>query len=154
MFPKNPSPRKFSNNLRRYISDAQGTATQTLNNIRTVRSFCAGPLEEEKYTGHMTKAMEVGLRSACGQGGTSFASSLLEQGASFLVLYYGGHLVFEHEGFEVGSIITFSYLWNRLSSAFQGLNDNLNQPIKAMSAICLRIAGDNTCLGIHHCHGT
>mmetsp|Transcript_57053 Transcript_57053/g.92415 ORF Transcript_57053/g.92415 Transcript_57053/m.92415 type:complete len:941 (-) Transcript_57053:15-2837(-) len=117
-----------------YISDAQGGASQALTNIRTVRSFCAGDAELAKYEGHMRKSMDVGLKNAWGQGGATLLSGFLEQGASFIILYYGGLLVLDHDGFEVGSIITFSYLWNRLSSAFQGLNDNMNAPIKAMSA--------------------
>eukprot|EP00929_Paragymnodinium_shiwhaense_P020014 TRINITY_DN13477_c0_g1_i1.p1 TRINITY_DN13477_c0_g1~~TRINITY_DN13477_c0_g1_i1.p1 ORF type:complete len:961 (+),score=253.81 TRINITY_DN13477_c0_g1_i1:118-3000(+) len=117
-----------------YISDAQACATQALSNIRTVRSFSATPMELEKYEGHMTKSMNTGIRSAWGQGGATVISSLLEQGASLLIMYYGGKLALDHNHFNVGSIITFSYLWNKLSSAFQGLTDNINQPVKAMSA--------------------
>ena len=43
-------------------------------------------------------------------------SNLLEQGSSFLILYYGGHFVLG-DGMEIGAIITFSYLWSRLSGA-------------------------------------
>lgn len=117
-----------------YISDAQGAATQAITNIRTVRSFGAGTQEMERYSEHMTKSMNVGKRSAWGQGGATLLSNVLEQGASFIILFYGGQLALGHQGFDVGSIITFTYLWNRLSSAFQGLNDNLNAPVKAMSA--------------------
>eukprot|EP00435_Cladocopium_sp_Y103_P009588 s1556_g2.t1 len=77
--------------------------------------------------------MEVGLKSAWGQGGTSFLSTLVQLGASFVIVFYGGNLALHHE-FDVGTIITFSYLWNRLSSAFTSLNENINQPVKAVSA--------------------
>lgn len=117
-----------------YISDAQGVASQALTNIRTVRAFCAAQSELDKYSGHMRKSMNVGIKNAWGQGGATLLSGFLEQGASLIILYYGGLLVLNHEDFEVGSIITFSYLWNKLSSSFQGLNDNLNAPIRAMSA--------------------
>lgn len=117
-----------------FMADAQGSATQALTNIRTVRSFGARDLELEKYEKHMVKSMLVGLRSAWGQGGANLLSGLVQQGASFIILYYGGYLALGHKGFNVGSIITFTYLWNRLSSGFRGLNDNLNAPVKAMSA--------------------
>merc|ERR1719450_760277 len=45
-----------------FISDAQGVATQALTNIRTVRSFCAGAVELEKYEEHMNKSMRNGIK--------------------------------------------------------------------------------------------
>lgn len=117
-----------------YIADAQGSATQALTNIRTVRSFAAQDLELEQYEEHMIKSLRVGITSAWGMGTANLLSGLVQQSASFIILNYGGHLALGHSGFDVGSIITFTMLWNRLSSAFQGLNDNLNQPVKAMSA--------------------
>ncbi|CAE7212556.1 Abcb10 [Symbiodinium pilosum] len=116
-----------------YLADASGAATQALTNIRTVRMFGARTIEMEKYEGHIRKSMDVGLRSAWGQGAAGLLSALVQQGASFIILYYGGHLALKHE-FEVGSIITFTYLWNRLSGAFTSLNENINQPVKAVSA--------------------
>lgn len=116
-----------------FLADAQGCATQALTNIRTVRMFGARTMEEEKFEGHTRKSMEVGLKSAWGQGGTSFLSTLVQLGASFVIVFYGGNLALHHE-FDVGTIITFSYLWNRLSSAFTSLNENINQPVKAVSA--------------------
>lgn len=116
-----------------FLADAQGCATQALTNIRTVRMFGARRMEEEKFEGHTRKSMELGLKSAWGQGGTSFLSTLVQLGASFVIVFYGGNLALHHE-FDVGTIITFSYLWNRLSSAFTSLNENINQPVKAVSA--------------------
>jgi len=116
-----------------FTADAQGSATQALTNIRTVRMFGARTIEMEKYEGHVRKSMDVGLRSAWGQGAAGLLSALVQQGASFVILFYGGHLALKHE-FEVGSIITFTMLWNRLSGAFTSLNENINQPVKAVSA--------------------
>jgi len=77
----------------------------------------------------------VGVKSAYGMGAANLLSGLVQQSASFIILYYGGHLALKHDGgFDVGAIITFTILWNKLSSAFKGLNENLNQPVKAMSA--------------------
>eukprot|EP00439_Symbiodinium_sp_Y106_P028424 s564_g3.t1 len=116
-----------------YLADASGSATQALTNIRTVRMFGARDIEMEKYAGHINKSKDLGLRSAWGQGAAGLISALVQQGASFIILFYGGHLALKHE-FEVGSIITFTVLWNRLSSAFTSLNENINQPAKAVSA--------------------
>ncbi|CAE6962498.1 Abcb10 [Symbiodinium natans] len=116
-----------------YMADAQGSATQALTNIRTVRMFGARTLELEKYEGHIRKSRDVGLQSAWGQGAAGLLSALVQQGASFIILFYGGHLALQQE-FEVGAIITFTYLWNRLSGAFTSLNENINQPVKAVSA--------------------
>ncbi|CAE7235348.1 Abcb10, partial [Symbiodinium sp. KB8] len=116
-----------------YMADASGAATQALTNIRTVRMFGARDIEMEKYAGHINKSKDVGLLSAWGQGAAGLIAALVQQGASFIILFYGGHLALKHE-FEVGSIITFTVLWNRLSSAFTSLNENINQPVKAVSA--------------------
>ncbi|CAK0825580.1 unnamed protein product [Prorocentrum cordatum] len=117
-----------------YLADAQGAATQTLTNIRTVHSFSAQQMEQEQFELHTRKAMKVGLRSAWGMGGADLLSGLVQQAASFIVLFYGGHLALGRDGLEVGTIITFTLLWGNLSSAFKSLNNNLNQPVKAMSA--------------------
>ena len=116
-----------------YLADAQGSATQALTNIRTVRMFGARHIEQEKFEGHTRKSMDVGLLSAWGQGGTQLLSTLVQLGASFVIVWYGGNLALHHE-FDVGTIITFSYLWNKLSGAFTSLNENINQPVKAVSA--------------------
>ncbi|CAK9029707.1 ABC transporter B family member 25 (ABC transporter ABCB.25) (OsABCB25) (Protein ALS1 homolog) (Protein ALUMINUM SENSITIVE 1) (OsALS1) [Durusdinium trenchii] len=116
-----------------FMADAQGCATQALTNIRTVRMFGARHLEQEKYELHTRKSMDVGLLSAWGQGGSTLLSTLVQLGASFVIMCYGGNLALRHE-FNVGTIITFSYLWNRLSGAFTSLNENINQPVKAVSA--------------------
>lgn len=117
-----------------YLADAQGAATQALTNVRTVRAFGALDIELGKYQEHAEKSMNIGLRSAWGMGFSTLLSDAVQQGASLIILYYGGGLALGHNGFDVGSIITFSYLWNTLSNAFQGLLDNMNVPIKAMSA--------------------
>ncbi|CAK9029794.1 Mitochondrial potassium channel ATP-binding subunit (ATP-binding cassette sub-family B member 8 [Durusdinium trenchii] len=92
-------------------------------------AVAARPAEEL----HTRKSMDVGLLSAWGQGGSTLLSTLVQLGASFVIMCYGGNLALRHE-FNVGTIITFSYLWNRLSGAFTSLNENINQPVKAVSA--------------------
>lgn len=117
-----------------YLADAQGSATQALTNIRTVHAFSAQGVEQGNFELHTKKSMAVGLRSAWGMGGADLLSGLVQQAAAFIVLYYGGHLALGHNGPDVGTIITFTYLWGNLSGAFKSLNNNLNQPVKAMSA--------------------
>jgi len=113
--------------------DAQGCAVQALTNIRTVRVFGAREIELEKFQMQMQKYRDVGLKVAWGEGCANLLSSLVQQGACFMILWYGGRLALKEE-FEIGSIVTFTYMWNRLSGSFASLTDNLNEPVKAMSA--------------------
>ena len=113
--------------------DAQGCAVQALTNIRTVRVFGARDIELEKFEAQMHKYRDVGLKVAWGEGCANLLATLVQQGASFMILWYGGHLALKEE-FQIGSIVTFTYMWNRLSGSFALLTDNINEPIKAMSA--------------------
>ena len=125
--------RKLMASQHTFICDAHGCAIQALTNIRTVRTFGAKGMELEKFQFHMQKFKDLGVKSAWGEGSSNLLSTLVQQGASFIILWYGGHLALKQE-FPVGAIITFTYLWNRLSTAFTSLTDNLNEPVKAVSA--------------------
>ena len=113
--------------------DAQGCAVQALTNIRTVRIFGARDIELEKFEVQMHKYRDVGLKVAWGEACANLLASLVQQGACFTILWYGGHFALKDE-FEIGSIVTFTYMWNQLSGSFASLTDNMNEPIKAMSA--------------------
>jgi len=117
-----------------YIADANSCATQALGNIRTVMFSGAEKYEQDRHAKHLKDMLSNALVAARGQAGNVFMSNALQQGASVLVLFYGGRLSLEKSGFEAGSIWTFILLWNRLSSAFQSLNQNINEPVKSMSA--------------------
>ena len=118
-----------------FMADANACATQAISNIRTVMFSGAEEYERKKHGEHMGKMMDNALKSARGGGGNVLLQGALSQGASVLVLFYGGLLALRGDGgFEAGSIYTFIVLWNKLSGSFQGLIQNINEPVKSMSA--------------------
>eukprot|EP00931_Biecheleriopsis_adriatica_P043948 TRINITY_DN25117_c0_g1_i1.p1 TRINITY_DN25117_c0_g1~~TRINITY_DN25117_c0_g1_i1.p1 ORF type:complete len:551 (+),score=105.84 TRINITY_DN25117_c0_g1_i1:1438-3090(+) len=117
------------------MADANGAATQALGNIKTV-SFLGGVgVEANRYHGLLDLQLTNGITSAIAGMGNSFISSLLARGASFIVLYYGGKLVLGgSSSLQAGAIFTFNLLWGQISSAFNGIQNSINTPVKAMSA--------------------
>jgi len=118
-----------------HMADAMGVSTQALQNIRTVRVSGGTQHELDKFSLAQEKQVINAVKSAWGGMGNVLSNSLCQQGATFFILYYGGSLVLRGEdGFEAGSIFTFTLLWNTMSGSFKQLLANLNQPLMMMSA--------------------
>lgn len=116
-----------------HIGDATGLATQSLVNIRTVKSSGAIEIEEQKYSDVMNRQLRDGTISGIATAINSLLVESIQSGAGVLVMVYGGYQVL-FQGYPAGIIYTFIMLWQSLQAAFKGLTDNLAAPVKAKTA--------------------
>ncbi|CAD2220478.1 ABC transporter transmembrane region 2/ABC transporter transmembrane region/ABC transporter, putative [Angomonas deanei] len=110
------------------LAQANSTATEAFSNIRTVRSFSTEEHEKEKFTHSMTEALSKTLRDAIAYSGMYLATSLMDRGASAVLLGFGGYMVITRpDELSLGQLVTFQLYANMMNSAYKSLNGVLNQ---------------------------
>ena len=130
---------QWSQNLNRRIfaalGAANGLATETLSNIRTVKAMSTEQLETDNYRQATLFALREGVRDAWGSAGMSAINSYLDLGAGVLILWYGGWLAIQHDGrLTAGRLITYQLYWNMMNGAYQALVDIVNTFTRAAGA--------------------
>ncbi len=119
----------------RAVQDAQGEAVgilqESLAEIRTVQAFTRERYETERFTTGIRKQFEAAIRMDRWQALIGPFMGFLLFSSSIVVLWYGGHLVLEHD-LTVGELLAFVlYMsivaapvgglageWSRLQAAF------------------------------------
>jgi len=122
---------QWSQNLNRRIfaalGAANGLATETLTNVRTVKAMSTEQLETDNFKQATLFALQEGIRDAWGSAGMSAINSYLDLGAGVLILWYGGWLAIQHDGrLTAGRLITYQLYWNMMNSSYQSLVDIVN----------------------------
>jgi len=103
-----------------YWAEGNSIASQALSHIRTVKAFgCEGKVIG-KYSEANKQALDCGVKDAWGNGITSALTGYLDLGSGVLILYFGGHLVYNGE-MTVGELVTFQLFWNMMNNAYQNL---------------------------------
>lgn len=98
--------RALSRQVQDAVAGASNVAEESLAGVRTVRSFAAEPKEMARYGAAVEKSFALAQkRIRLGGVFISFVG-LLALGAASLVLWYGGHLVLEHQ-MQVGDLTSF-----------------------------------------------
>lgn len=98
--------RALSRSVQDAVAGASNVAEESLAGVRTVRSFAAEPKEMARYGVAVEKSFALAQkRIRLGGVFISFVG-LLALGAASLVLWYGGHLVLEHQ-MGVGDLTSF-----------------------------------------------
>jgi len=130
---------QWSQNLNRRIfaalGAANGLATETLTNVRTVKAMSTEQLETDNFKQATLFALQEGIRDAWGSAGMSAINSYLDLGAGVLILWYGGWLAIQHDGrLTAGRLITYQLYWNMMNSSYQSLVDIVNTFTRAAGA--------------------
>lgn len=122
--------------VRASMGDANATATESLKNIRTVRSFGAAKIETGVFDGYMASAWKNMKKDAYASAGVGTISAYVNFGAGVLVYWYGGKAVLmgADSHLNVGSLVTFNMYWNMLQNSITALNGMLNSLVVAASA--------------------
>lgn len=98
--------RKMMRDMLDALSDATGTMTEALANVRLVKAFAREPHEEERAEEKLGKVMRLGIRTSVWEGlmgtvgGTGFILLLIG------VMWYGGRSVLTGQ-FSAGSLLGF-----------------------------------------------
>eukprot|EP01052_Picozoa_sp_SAG31_P012903 SAG31_NODE_764_length_12262_cov_26.578887_9_plen_228_part_00 len=129
--------------IRVALGDAQSVATESFQNIRTVRAFSAEKMEERNYERNTRIALNKGMREAFGGALRSILSSYTNLSAGILILWYGGIVVLSDGPLTIGNLITFQLYWNMIRGAYSTLND-LGNGLLPMSFLPLKIFTDKT----------
>jgi len=118
------------------MAEANGTATQAIQNMRTVRYFGAEAFELRRYEGSLTNVYNLQMKDNLTRICNSTFTSYLDLGVGVFVLWYGGGIIIEGDQhhFSLGQLITFQLYWNMMKNAFNGLNDVLASLMRATSA--------------------
>jgi ATP-binding cassette subfamily B protein len=125
----------WSSTLNRHIAAALGegnaAATEALGNIRTVRTMSTEAEEAAKYEERTRRALQCGVRDACG-GALAYAlNNYLDLGTSVLILYFGGTIALRNhaagvtDGLTAGRLVTFTLYWGIFNGSFRALQSLL-----------------------------
>mmetsp|Transcript_26643 Transcript_26643/g.57894 ORF Transcript_26643/g.57894 Transcript_26643/m.57894 type:complete len:1023 (-) Transcript_26643:20-3088(-) len=122
--------------VRAALGDSNAVATESLRNIRTVRSFGASGIETDVFEGHVGEAWRNMRKDAYASAGVGAISGYVNFAAGVLVYWYGGQAVLSgtDEQLNIGNLITFNMYWGMLGSSINALNSTLNTIVVAASA--------------------
>ena len=125
----------WSSTLNRHISAALGegnaAATEALANIRTVRVLSTEDEECAKYEERTRRALDCGIRDACGGALALALTNYLSLFTSVLILGFGGSMALENhaagrlDGLTAGKLVTFQLYWSMFGGAFRSLQSLL-----------------------------
>eukprot|EP00933_Yihiella_yeosuensis_P080742 TRINITY_DN94216_c0_g1_i1.p1 TRINITY_DN94216_c0_g1~~TRINITY_DN94216_c0_g1_i1.p1 ORF type:complete len:651 (+),score=129.41 TRINITY_DN94216_c0_g1_i1:113-1954(+) len=118
------------------FGEAQSTASDAMQNIRTVRAFSTEQHEASKYADSINTALSHGIKNAYVGASVTAFSTYMNLGTAVLILWYGGTLVCDSNGelMSIGKLITFQLYWNMMNSAFISLGNVFNDLIRSSSA--------------------
>jgi len=128
--------RKVNRSIYQAFGEANSTATEAIQNIRTVRGFSTEQFESDKYDDSISTALSHGKRNAYVAGSVNAFSTYMNLGTATLILWYGGELVCDTDGeqMSIGKLITFQLYWNMMNTAFISLGNVFNDLIRSSSA--------------------
>lgn len=128
--------RKVNYSIYCAYGEAQTTATEAIQNIRTVRGFSTEAHEAGKFDDSISTALKHGIKNAYVSASVTAFSTYMNLGTAVLILWYGGTLVCEsHEqAMTTGMLITFQLYWNMMNNAFISLGNVFNDLIRSSSA--------------------
>jgi ABC-type multidrug transport system fused ATPase/permease subunit len=125
----------LNSSMRGLTSSMSDTAKESFSLIRTIRTFGRERVQEQRYNDFASDRLNMGMKDAFASAGAESLSSYLELALHALVLVYGGFSILSARNeLTIGGLITFQLYWAMLSSAFQGLTDQLSQFSKASGA--------------------
>eukprot|EP00953_Heterococcus_sp_UTEX-ZZ885_P026057 14117-Heterococcus_DN1.PRE.1 len=114
--------RKLNRDIYAALAEASGLATEALSNVRTVKAFSTEQFEMDRYNQATSVALKKGIKDAVAGAGAYTINNYLDLSASVLILFYGGHLVMEHdERLTAGKLISYQLYWNLINSSYQQL---------------------------------
>eukprot|EP00038_Savillea_parva_P030911 m.81314 g.81314 ORF g.81314 m.81314 type:complete len:1003 (+) comp9403_c0_seq1:317-3325(+) len=115
------------------LGEANGKASEALNNVRTVKAFSTEWKELSSYIKSTGDALRKNLTDALGSAATTLLTSYLDLGGTVLILWYGGDLTMAGE-VTVGTLVAFRLYWGMINSNYKSLMQVLNSFTRAGGA--------------------
>uniref|UniRef100_A0A7S2SPI8 Uncharacterized protein n=1 Tax=Mucochytrium quahogii TaxID=96639 RepID=A0A7S2SPI8_9STRA len=134
---------KWSTNINREIwsgiSDANGIATEALNNIRAVQAFNMQENETNRFITATDNALAKGIKDAIVTSWTSGISQQLNTAGTVLILGVGGYqAIHDKGGVSTADLITFQLYWQMVHTAYNELCNTANEVARG-NAAALRV---------------
>ncbi|KAJ1454402.1 P-loop containing nucleoside triphosphate hydrolase protein [Pelagophyceae sp. CCMP2097] len=129
-----------------HLAVANATATEALINIRTVKALATEDFERAQFEEETARAQGLGALDAARGGALSAATQLvnnaqdgiLDYGAGWLILSYGGVLAMrdgaERSGLSAGRLVTYQLYFNKIQSSYNALVSLLASFMRATGA--------------------
>jgi len=127
---------KINRKIQDEMAEANGTATQAIQNMRTVRYFGAEPFELHRYETNLQNVYKLQTKDNFARIANSTLTNYLDLGVSVFILWYGGSVIIAADDghLSLGQLITFQLYWNMMKNAFNGLNGVLSSLLRATAS--------------------
>ena len=118
-----------------HLGSANACATEALANIRTVKAMATDPEEVKKYSSFTTAARDRGVVDAGLSASTQLVNNLLDYGAGWLILFYGGmQAMSSGSGLSAGRLVTYQLYFTQIQSSYNSLISLLSNFTRASGA--------------------
>jgi len=127
---------KIQRTIQDELSEANGVATQAIQNMRTVRYFGAETHELNRYETNLQNVYALQMKDSFTRIAKNMFTNYMDLGVGVFVLWYGGWVIIEGEqkNFSLGQLISFQLYWNMMKNSFDGLNSVLSSLSRATAA--------------------
>lgn len=125
--------KKLTKTYQKALADSGEVATETLGNVRTVRSFANEESETERYSRAIITSRQVGIQRSWAYGSFLGMVTMFGYVAVTAVFYYGGVLTIENK-LQTGEL--FSFIINTLiiAASIAGLSSLWGTLMQALGA--------------------
>ncbi|KAH8065621.1 ATPase [Aureococcus anophagefferens] len=118
-----------------HLGEANAAATEALANVRTVKAMATDELEQRRYEGHTCAARDRGVVDASLSATTQLVNNVLDYGAGWLILFYGGAQAMKRGGdMSAGKLVTYQLYFNKIQSSYNQLISLLSSFTRASGA--------------------
>jgi len=118
-----------------HLGEANGAATEALANVRTVKAMATEEAEAARYRTHVVAARDRGVVDAALSGGTQLVNNILDYGAGWLILFYGGAAAMrDGSGLSAGKLVTYQLYFTKIQNSYNTLIGLLSSFTRASGA--------------------
>lgn len=118
-----------------HLGEANAVATEALANVRTVKAMATDDAEASRYEGHTLAARDRGVVDASLSATTQLVNNVLDYGAGWLILFYGGaDAMRKGSELSAGKLVTYQLYFNKIQSSYNQLISLLSSFTRASGA--------------------
>lgn len=126
---------KINREIYSALGDANSVATESLQNIRTVRAFSTERSEIKKFSTAVENALRKGTKDALAGATTSTLTGFVDLATSVLILGFGGWTAMDGDSnLTAGKLLQFQLYYQMIDSSWKSLNGVVNSLTRAAGA--------------------
>ncbi|KAH9260927.1 hypothetical protein BASA81_000623 [Batrachochytrium salamandrivorans] len=126
---------KINREIYSALGDANSVATESLQNIRTVRAFSTEQSEIQKFVTAVENALRKGTKDALAGATTTTLTGFVDLATSVLILGFGGWTAMDGDSnLTAGKLLQFQLYYQMIDSSWKSLNGVVNSLTRAAGA--------------------